>query len=112
MARVYVGWGLDVDVPASYWALGSLPRALVGDLVGNDHVRVHRQRPVEWIIVSPGSCGGALTFKHSAELELEDDSLDVRLWCFFIIWLLDPKHPNISRPTAWPFHGARLPGHL
>jgi len=34
-------------------------------------------RPGQTIIVSPGSCGGALAFKRSAGLELEDDSIRI-----------------------------------
>jgi opine dehydrogenase len=34
-------------------------------------------RPGQTVIVSPGSCGGALAFKHSAGLELEDDSIRI-----------------------------------
>jgi opine dehydrogenase len=34
-------------------------------------------QPGQTVIVSPGSCGGALAFKRSAGLELEDDSIRV-----------------------------------
>ena len=34
-------------------------------------------KPGQTIIVSPGSCGGALAFKRSAGLELEDDSIRI-----------------------------------
>ena len=34
-------------------------------------------QPGQTVIVSPGSCGGALAFKRSAGLELEDDSIRI-----------------------------------
>jgi hypothetical protein len=34
-------------------------------------------QPGQTVIVSPGSCGGALAFKRSAGLKLEDDSIRI-----------------------------------
>ena len=69
-------------------------------------------RPGQTVIVSPGSCGGALAFKHAAGLELEDDTIRVAETSTlpYAVRLTEPGHVHVFLKLKAGNLLAALPG--